>query len=205
MTDRPPEFFEGAGMPDPGWWEALWPDPAGVLAAVGMRAGMTVIDLCSGDGWFTAQIAKVAARVIAVDIDPELLEVSRQRLRELGVTNCEMIVGDAYQLPAMVREPVDFVFLANVFHGVPVRPKLVAAARGALKPNGLLAIVNWHSRPREETCVLGEPRGPRTELRMSADATVRDGEAGRLSLVRIAELPPYHYGVVLERREAAWF
>ena len=21
-------FFEGTGMPDPGWWEALWPDPA---------------------------------------------------------------------------------------------------------------------------------------------------------------------------------
>ena len=62
-------FFEGTGMPDPGWWEALWPDPAGVLAKVGLNPGMDVIDLCSGDGWFTLQIAKIARHVIAIDID----------------------------------------------------------------------------------------------------------------------------------------
>jgi SAM-dependent methyltransferase len=200
MTDRPKEFFEGTGMPDPGWWEALWPDPAGVLSAVGMKAGMTVIDLCSGDGWFTAQIAKLVARVIAIDINPKLLETSRHRLRELGVTNCEFVAGDAHKLPELVRERVDFIFLANVFHGVPERPKLVAAARDTLKPGGLLAIVSWHPRPREETRVLGEPRGPKTELRMPAAATVRDGEANGLSLVKVVELPPYHYGAVFQRR-----
>jgi protein-L-isoaspartate O-methyltransferase len=199
MTDRPPQFFEATGMPDPGWWEALWPDPARVLSAVGMKAGMTVIDLCSGDGWFTARIAKLAARVIAIDIDPKLLETSRHRLNEMGITNCEFVAGDACQLSTLVREPVDFVFLANVFHGVPDRPKLVAAARDALKPNGLLAIVNWHPRPREETRVLGEPRGPKTELRMSAGDTVREGVAGGLSLVHVVELPPYHYGAVFQR------
>ena len=46
--DHPPGFFEGTEMPTAGWWEALWPDPAGVLAAVGLRSGMGVIDLCSG-------------------------------------------------------------------------------------------------------------------------------------------------------------
>jgi hypothetical protein len=35
-----PGFFEGTGMPDPGWWEALWPDPAGVLAKVGLKSDM---------------------------------------------------------------------------------------------------------------------------------------------------------------------
>ena len=199
MTEHASEFFEGTGMPDPGWWEALWPDPAGVLASVGIKPGMTVIDLCAGDGWFTAQIAKLAARVIAIDIDPKLLELSRQRLHELGLTNCEFVAGDAYQLSSLVREPVDFVFLANVFHGVRDRPKFVAAIRNALKPQGLLAIVNWHPRPREETSVLGEPRGPKTELRMSAAATIRDGEAGGLSLLRVVELPPYHYGAVFQR------
>src|SRR5437764_15036046 len=38
MIERP-GFFEGTGMPDPGWWEALWPDPAGVLAKVGLKPG----------------------------------------------------------------------------------------------------------------------------------------------------------------------
>ena len=46
-------------MPNAGWWEALWPDPARVLTKVGITSGMDVIDLCSGDGWFTLQIAKL--------------------------------------------------------------------------------------------------------------------------------------------------
>jgi hypothetical protein len=43
-------FFQGTEMPTPGWWEALWPDSAKVLASVGLTCGMEVIDLCSGDG-----------------------------------------------------------------------------------------------------------------------------------------------------------
>ena len=35
MSSNLPGFFQGTEMPNAGWWEALWPDPAGVLAAVG--------------------------------------------------------------------------------------------------------------------------------------------------------------------------
>jgi hypothetical protein len=38
MTTRLPGFFEGTEMPTAGWWEALWPDPAGVGAAPEKRA-----------------------------------------------------------------------------------------------------------------------------------------------------------------------
>ena len=98
MTEHPPGFFQGTEMPTAGWWEALWPDPAGVLTAVGLRSGMDVIDLCSGDGWFTLQIAKIARQVSGIDIDPTLLEVARHRLVESGVANCELIAGDAYDI-----------------------------------------------------------------------------------------------------------
>ena len=201
MTEKPAGFFQGTEMPNAGWWEALWPDPAGVLAAVGMRGGMDVINLCSGDGWFTLQIAKVAARVTAVDIDPALLEVARHRLAESGAANCEFAAGDAYDLAKLAKRPADFVFLANAFHGVPDRPKLARAVGAALKPGGLFAVVSWHKRPREETTVLGEPRGPRTELRMSPEETAADVEAGGLGLVRVVEIPPYHYGAVFARKQ----
>jgi ubiquinone/menaquinone biosynthesis C-methylase UbiE len=87
-------------MPTTGWWEALWPDPASVLAKFGVSSSMDVIDLCSGDGWFTLQIAKVARHIVAIDIDPNLLEVARKRLGESGVTNCDFVVGDAYHCVA---------------------------------------------------------------------------------------------------------
>ena len=157
---------------------------------------MEVIDLCSGDGWFTLQIAKIARRVVAIDIDPNLLEVARHRLTENGVTNCDFVAGDAYELASLVSRPVDFVFMANAFHGVPDRPRLAGAVRATLKPGGRFAIVNWHPRPREETMILGEPRGPRTELRMSAEETTKAVEAGGLKGVRLIDVPPYHYGAI---------
>ena len=112
MADHPAGFFQGTEMPAAGWWEALWPDPAGVLYKVGVRAGMDVIDLCSGDGWFTLQIAKVARHVSAIDIDPTLLQVARHRLVESEVTNCKFIAGEAYDI-AKLAGPADFVFMRD--------------------------------------------------------------------------------------------
>jgi len=198
MSSNLPGFFQGTEMPTAGWWEALWPDPSGVLAAVGLKAGMDVIDLCSGDGWFTLQIAKIAQHVVAIDIDRDLLEVARHRLNENGMTNCDFIAGDAYQLAKLAPRPVDFVFMANAFHGVPDRPRLAQAVRETLKPTGRFAVVNWHRRPREETTILGEPRGPKTELRMSPQQTIEAVQAGGLKLAQLVEVPPYHYGAVFE-------
>jgi SAM-dependent methyltransferase len=197
-VDRPLGFFEGTEMPIAEWWKALWPDPASVLAKVGMKPGMEVIDLCCGDGWFTLHIARLARRVIAIDIDPALLKVARHRLNESKLNNCTFVTGDAYDIRRLWPRPVDFVFLANVFHGVSDKPRLARAIHDVLKPGGLFAIVNWHQLPREETTVLGEPRGPRTELRMSPAQTFGSVEPS-LKRSDLVELPPYHYGAALKR------
>jgi len=159
-------------MPTAGWWDALWPNPAGVLEAVGLRRDMAAIDLCCGDGWFTLPMSKVAASVVAIDIDRNMLEAARDRLAAAGATNCEFVEGDAYELARHMRGPADFVLMANAFHGVPDQPRLADAIAKALKPAGRLAVVNWHQRRREETTILGEPRGPKGELRMSPEQTI---------------------------------
>jgi len=199
MIAKPAGFFAGTEMPTSGWWEALWPDPVGVLVEMGLKSDMDVIDLCSGDGWFTLQIAKLARHVVAIDIDPALLEIARHRLRESGAGNCDFVVGDAYDVAELWPRSVDFVLLANVFHGVPDRPRLARSVRDALKLSGRFAIVNWHPWAREKTTVLGEPRGPRTELRISSDQTIKAVESGGLKFAKLVDLPPYHYGVVFER------
>lgn len=194
-----PGFFEGTGMPDAGWWEALFPDPAAILKSVGLSPGSNAVDLCSGDGWFTLQMARIARRVVAVDIDARLLEISRARLRESGVNNCTFVAGDAYELPTMIPEPVDFLFMANAFHGVPDRLKLAHAIKAVLNPGGLLAIVNWHDRPREVTTILGEPRGPESELRISPSRTIEAVQPSGLVFQQVVEIPLYHYGAVFRK------
>jgi SAM-dependent methyltransferase len=199
VDEKNSDFFEGTEMPTAGWWAVLWSDPASVVAAVGVTPGMDVVDLCSGDGWFTQAIAKVARSVTAVDIDPQMLEISRHRLAEAGVSNCKFVLGGGYQLADLVPDKVDFVFMANAFHGVPDKSRLAQTVSTILNKSGRFAVVNWHKRSREETTVLGEPRGPKTELRLSPEQTAHSVEAGGLELANYVELPPYHYGVVFER------
>ena len=79
----------------------------------------------------------------------------------------------------------------------------VGASRGKrTESRRHFAIVNWHKRPREETPILGEPRGPKTELRMSPEETIKSVEGRGLKFTKIVEVPPYHYGVVFKRSGA---
>lgn len=187
-------------MPDPGWWEALWPDPARVLGDVGVKPGSDVVDLCCGDGWFTFPLSRIARSVVAIDIDAALLDMAKIRMAERGgAPNCTFIAGDAYEIVALLKEPVDYVFLANAFHGVPDRARLAQAVHDVLKPGGLFGIVNWHATPREKTQVLGQPRGPATELRMTLEQTIVSLEPGGLIFRNHIDVSPYHYGAVFER------
>ena len=198
-----PGFFEGTGMPDPGWWEALWPDPAKVLADVGIAPRMSVIDLCCGDGWFTDPLSRIAGEVIAIDIDAALLNAAKVRIAERGGAQASTFVkADAYEIAKAIRAQVDHVFLANAFHGVPDKPRLARAVHDALKPGGVFAIISWHARPREETAVLGEPRGPATSLRMTPAQTIAAVEPGGLTFQKQVEVSPYHYAAMFQRQRS---
>jgi SAM-dependent methyltransferase len=192
-------FFPATAMPDSDWWEALWPEPKQVLTALGIRADMDVVDLCCGDGLFTAPLALLSRHVIGIDIDKGMLAVARDKVEAVGATNCELIEGDAYAIAELVRRPVDYVLIANTFHGVPDKPRLARGVAAILKPGGRFTVINWHRRPREQTTVLGEPRGPRTEMRMEPAEVADTVEPADLTLTDVIELPPYHYGAIFVR------
>lgn len=204
-TDRTPgqggrtaASFPATGMPDRDWWEALWPDPEDTLQKLGVSSGMTVVDLCCGDGYFTAPLTRLAAPgvVHALDLDPGMLERAEEEVSRRGANNCEFVLADARELAEHIPSAVDFVLLTNTFHGVPEQTGLARAVSRVLEPGGRFAIANWYPMPREKTTVLGEPRGPATEMRMSPERTRAVVEPAGFELERVVELPPYHYGAV---------
>lgn len=195
-------FFPATAMPDSDWWSALWPEPAQVLAKLGLKRGMNVVDLCCGDGLFTAALAQMARRVVAVDIDARMLDLARAKVGAAGAINCAFVEGDAYEIATLVPWPADLVLIANTFHGVPDKERLARGVAAILKPNGRFVVVNWHRRPREETPVLGEQRGPKTEMRMEPEDVAAAVEQSGLRLERVVELPPYHYGAILQKPAA---
>ncbi len=194
--------FPATAMPDSDWWSALWPAPGRVLADLGIEPDLDVVDLCCGDGHFTAAIAQEASRVAAIDIDPRMLELARTKVAAAAAGHCTFIEGDAYDLAALVPWPADLVFMANTFHGVPVKERLARAVAAILKPSGRFVVINWHRRPREETQVLGKPRGPMTEMRMEPTDVAAALEPCALRLEHVVDLPPYHYGAILRQADA---
>lgn len=186
-------------MPDPDWWQTLWPDPRSVLLALGVEEGMDAVDLCCGDGWFTAPLALIARRALAVDIDEVMLGRAKERVAMAGAVNCAFVTADAYDVADLMPWPADFVLMANTFHGVPDKPRLARALTAVLRPGGHSAIVNWHRHPREETVVLGQARGPKTEMRMPPMEVRTIIEPAGLRHIRTVDLPPYHYGAVFAR------
>lgn len=189
-------LFPATVMPDRNWWHALWPDPDGVIKALCIEPGMTVVDLGCGYGYFTAAMARQvgAGRVVGFDLDPEMLEQAQASCE--GMANCRWLLGDAMELSRLLGAPVDYALIANTFHGVQDKTALAREVAVALKPNGRFAIVNWYPLPREETTVLGQPRGPSTELRMSPEQTRAVVEPGGFKRETLVELPPYHYGAI---------
>ncbi|HKJ00723.1 MAG TPA: class I SAM-dependent methyltransferase [bacterium] len=198
-SDKSERYFPATGMPDRDWWQALWPDPDAMLRKVGAAPGLRVIDLCCGDGYFTAPLARIVAPepVIALDLSAEMLRQARAEAAAQGVSNVTFLEGDARDLPRLVTEPADLVLIANTFHGVPDKAGLAQAVRQVLAPHGRFVVINWHAIPREQTTVLGQPRGPRSDLRMTPASVMEAVRPAVFRQVEVVELPPYHYGIIL--------
>lgn len=196
--------FPATGMPDGDWWQALWPDPEGVLRRLGIEFGVSVLDLCCGDGHFTAPIAHIVGgigRVMALDLDAAMLEQAKARVAEAGIpaTTVRWLEGDASSLIDTVPSNPEYVFIANTFHGVPEKQQLARDVFNIMKPGGQFTIVNWHHRSKDDTTVLGEPRGPATKMRMTPEAVMDEVLPVGFRLHGIIELPPYHYGIVFDK------
>jgi SAM-dependent methyltransferase len=193
--------FQNTPQPDREWWRELWPDPAGVLADLGLESGRSLADVGCGDGHFTIPAAELAApaTVYAVDADGTMLDEVDARAVGRRIDNVVTVSGDARKLSSLLPERVDLVLIANTFHGVEAPTAFAEQVSRSLRPGGRFAIVNWRDRPAEETTVLGEPRGPPDSLRMPPEETRSAVAPAGFELVREVDLPPYHYGSIFRR------
>jgi len=209
MTDR--VLFPASAMPDDDWWGALWPDPKGTLVNIGITPGMTVIDLCCGNGYFTVPLASLVGtpgRVVAIDLDADMLATARSRMGQavdkVSAAACAWIVADATMIDEILldEDKADALIIANTFHGVPDQAALSASVAGVLKPGGAFIVINWHAHPREQTVVLGQARGPKEEMRMTPQDVEQVVAAAGFVVGDIIELPPYHYAAVFHVAQA---
>ncbi len=205
--DNDPGKFVGSVMPEADWWHTLWPDPEGVLRRLGVDFGHSVLDLCCGDGYFTAPIFNIVGgngRVMALDIDPHMLNLAKAYARSVGIPRdgIDWLESDARRIAGHLPRVPDFILISNALHGAEDKKALMAEMYSALMPGGQLAVINWHHRPKRETTVLSQPRGPETTSRMTPDQVIDYAAEAGFRLHGVIELPTYHYGVVFDKRKS---
>jgi ubiquinone/menaquinone biosynthesis C-methylase UbiE len=137
-----------------------YPDPAedlAVLAAHGLDAASTVVDLGAGTGRFALAAARRFGHVTAVDVSEAMLGFLRQRAAAAGVANLECVQAGflSYQ---HAGPPADAVYTRNALHQLPDFWKAVALDRigSILRPGGVLRLRDlvYDFQPSEAEAVL---------------------------------------------------
>lgn len=187
-------------MTQPETWAAVFPDPDQVLQSLGITPKMTGVDLCCGEGYFTAPLAKlVGGRLYVLDIDPEILLRARAEVARIGATVRGWICDDPERLAEVLPEMVDFVLMANALHGVSDKEGLAKTVWSALKHDGRFAMINWHPLTSKPSTIRDHPRGPAPATRISPEQLRAVVEPAGFDLSKVVELPPYHYGAIFKK------
>ena len=80
-----------------------------VVAGLGIKVGMKVLDLGCGDGTTALPAARLGADVLGVDIATNLVDAGNRRAQAEGLTNCRFQHGDATDLSGLADRSFDLV------------------------------------------------------------------------------------------------
>jgi protein-L-isoaspartate(D-aspartate) O-methyltransferase len=71
-----------------------------ILQALELSPHDRVLEVGTGSGFLTACLAALAFHVTSIDIYTDMLESAGQRLRDLGIENCDLKVADVFGMDA---------------------------------------------------------------------------------------------------------
>ncbi len=184
-----------SGMPGEAMWAGFF-DPPLVLAKLGLTTACgNVVEFGCGYGTFTIPAARmVSGTVHALDIEAEMIETTQSRAAAAGLANVQLCLRDfVAKGTGLADRSVDYAMVFNILHAE-CPTGLLGEAYRVLAPGGKVGIIHWNYDP-------STPRGPSMEIRARPDQckTWSEQVGFRLLPPGIIDLPPYHYGMVLQK------
>src|SRR5262249_39821379 len=129
------EFLAGSGAPaaafpnpdrpvadivSPIWHDEKERDRAGesrqLVRLLGIKSGMTVADIGAGSGYYVVRLSPTVGprgRIIAEDVVPEYLRGLRSRVRNLGLRNVLINLGEPHD-PRLPPDSIDVAILVHI-------------------------------------------------------------------------------------------
>ncbi len=120
-------------------------EPDVALDALKLVPGSTVADVGAGSGYMTVRMAKrvgPAGKVYANDIQPQMLNLLRQRLDREKIPNVELVLG-TYDDPRLPANSVDLILMVDVYHEFSQPQAMLRRMRESLKTGGRLVLLEY--------------------------------------------------------------
>src|SRR4051812_43185098 len=118
-------------------------EPTKLLEALKVKPGDVIGDIGAGSGYLSFPLAKRVGpqgKVLAVDIQPQMLKLIRERMKADKVENVEPVLGTITD-PKLPDNSVDLIVMVDVYHEFSHPFEMAQAMVRALKPGGRLVFV----------------------------------------------------------------
>ena len=171
--------------------------PDHLLAALKLKPGEVVADIGAGTGYYSWRLAKAvgpSGRVLAVEIQQEMLDRLIPAMTAHGVTNFVPVLGEITD-PKLPTAGVDLVLMVDVYHEFSHPQEMLTSITRSLKPGGRVVFVEFRAE---------DPAVPIKPLHKMSEAQVRL-EAGRQPLVWVETVRtlPWQHVIIFRKADHA--
>lgn len=189
------EISQVMGHPGMGWLERTTREqeeaPSKAIALLDLAPETVLADIGAGSGYYSFRIARKLpkGKVIAVDIQPEMLDFLQREAVKLGVTNVQPHLGtiQSVQLPPA---SIDAALMVDAYHEFDHPVEMLASLRVALKSKGRIYLLEYRA---EDDNVPIKPHH-----KMTAAQARQEFEAAGFRFVRNKPDLPWQHLLIFE-------
>jgi SAM-dependent methyltransferase len=190
------EISQVMGHPGIGWLERDEREreeaPSKAIDALELAEDAVIADIGAGSGYYAFRLApKVPkGKVIAVEIQQEMLDFLNQRAAELDLTNVIPHLGriDSVELPPA---SLDAALMVDAYHEFSHPAEMLASLHRALKPGGVIYLLEFRAE---------DPRVPIKPLHKMTEAQARlELETAGFRFVSNRRHLPWQHFLVFQR------
>jgi ubiquinone/menaquinone biosynthesis C-methylase UbiE len=186
--------FDGAG-----WLERPSREeteqPKKVLASLGLKPTDVVADIGAGTGYFSFRISPMVlqGKVLAVDVQPEMIKVLNGLKKDRKISNVQPVKGTITN-PNLPTAAVDLVLMVDTYHEFSHPREMMQAIVKSLKPGGRVVLLEYRGE---------DPNVPIKNVhKMTQDQVRKEMAAVNLTWKETKDFLPYQHLLIFEKPSA---